>query len=118
VPAVRYAFTARDLATIARNIGLGAAPQPDGVLDDIARAAVHPEVQASAGLLFTAVLAARPFAADSIAFAIEATRTFLIANGVRVSRIADPGRVLALAESVRSRALEDADEIGKRLIAL
>lgn len=103
---------------MARNIGIASAPEPDGVLDSIARAVEHTQVQAAAGLLFTAILTARPFGADSIAFAVEATRTFLIANGVRIARLIDPDRALALAETVRSRALEDADEIGKRLIAL
>ena len=51
-------------------------------------------------------------------FAVEAARTFLIANGVRVARITDPERVLALVDTVRSGALEDAGEIGKRLAAL
>ena len=115
---VRYRFTARDLATVARNIGIASAPEPDGVLDGITRAVDHTQVQAAAGLLFTASLTARPFGADSIAFAVEATRTFLIANGIRITRIVDPDRALALAETVRSGALEDADEIGKRLIAL
>jgi hypothetical protein len=115
---VRYRFTGRDLATIARNIGIAAAPEPEGVLDDIAAAAGHGEVQRAAGLLFTAVLAARPFPRDTIVFAVEAARTFLIANGVRVARVTDPERVFALVDAVRGHVLEDADEIGKRLAAL
>jgi len=115
---VRYRFTGRDLATIARNIGIAAAPEPAGVLDDIAVAAGHTDVQTAAGLLFTAVLAARPFPRDSIVFAVEASRTFLIANGVRVARVLDPERIFALVDAVRAHTLEDAEEIGKRLAAL
>lgn len=116
---VRYRFTGRDLATIARNIGIAAAPEPPGVLDDIAAAAGGGvEAQAAAGLLFTAVLAAGPFPRDSILFAVEAARTFLIANGVRVGRVVDPDRVFALVDAVRTQALQDAGEIGKRLAAL
>jgi hypothetical protein len=118
VPEVRYRFTGRDLETIARNIGITQAPEPKGVLADIAAAIDDPDVQKAAGLLFTAILTARPLADDSIAFATEACRTFLIANGVRVARITDHDRVIALVEAVRTRALEDADEIGKRLAAL
>lgn len=115
---VRYRFTGRDLATIARNIGIAAAPEPEGVLDDIAAAAGHGDAHSAAGLLFTAVLAARPFPRDSIVFAVESARTFLIANGVRVARVVDPQRVFALVDAVRTHALEDAAEIGKRLAAL
>jgi len=118
VSEVRYRFTARDLATVARNIGIASAPEPDTVLESIAQAGDHTQVQAAAGLLFSAILTARPFGADSIAFAVEATRTFLIANGVRITRIVDPDRAVTLAEAVRSHTLEGADEIGKRLIAL
>jgi hypothetical protein len=122
VPQVRYRFTGRDLETIARNIGITRAPEPPGVLADIAAAIAaaidDTDVQKTAGLLFTAILTARPLADDSIAFALEAARTFLIANGVRVARITDPERVLTLVDAVRTRALEDADEIGKRLAAL
>lgn len=118
MPPVRYRFTGRDLQTIARNIGVTTAPEPEGVLTDIAAAVDDPDAQKAAGLLFTAILTARPLAGDSIAFALEAARTFLIANGVRVARITDPERVLALVEAVRSRTLEDADEIGKRLASM
>lgn len=114
---VRYRFTGRDLETIARNIGITTAPEPPGVLTDIAAAIDDTDTQKAAGLLFTAILTARPLADDTIAFAIEASRTFLIANGVRVARITDPDRVLTLVEAVRTNALEDADEIGKRLTA-
>ena len=115
---VRYRFTGRDLATIARNIGVADAPEPAGVLEDIAAAAGHGDVQTAAGLLFTAFLAARPFPRDSIVFAVEAARTFLIANGVRVARVVDPERIFALVDAVRGHALEDAAEIGKRLATL
>jgi len=118
VPQIRYRFTGRDLETIARNIGITRAPEPPGVLADIAAAIDDTDVQKTAGLLFTAILTARPLADDTVAFALEAARTFLIANGVRVARITDPERVLTLVDAVRTGALEDADEIGKRLAAL
>lgn len=118
MPQVRYRFTGRDLQTIARNIGVTTAPEPPGVLSDIAAAVDAADVHHAAGLLFTAILTARPLAGDSIAFATEAARTFLIANGVRVARITDPERVLTLVDAVRTGALQDADEIGKRLAAL
>jgi len=112
---VSYHLTAADLQDIATGIGLRPAT-PRGVLDRIANAR-HGDLETSAGTLFMAALAARPYDEGSEIFALEAARVLLYVNGRRLGQ-ADIARAEALVAAVTGGQLEDAAEIGKRLVAL
>jgi hypothetical protein len=115
VPEVRYHLTAADLRTIAEGIRLRPA-EPPGILELLA-AARHEDLETCAGTLFMAALLARPCGGDSAIFALEAARVLLYANGMRIGQ-ADISRALTLVAAVEAGEIEDAAEIGKRLVAL
>lgn len=116
MPEVRYHLTGQDLHTIANGIGLRPATSP-GILATIADAARDEDLESAAGIVFKLVLATRPFGDDSVIFALEASRVFLYANGLRLGK-ADVARAEALVAAVEKGQLDDPAEIGKRLIAL
>jgi hypothetical protein len=112
-----YQLTVRDLETIAANVGVKTAPEPASVLGSIAAAADHPNILTAAGRLFKTIIWTKPFGPDTGMYAIEAARTFLIANGARAARIS-VARAQDLIDAVASGEVESADEIGRRLLAL
>jgi hypothetical protein len=108
----------RDLETIARNVGVKAAPEPEGILGQIAGLlAEQGGRDATAGLLYKLVAMTRPFGEVSGLFALEAARVLLIANGFPAARISRDAAA-ALWEDVDAGRAATGAEIGRRLTEL
>jgi hypothetical protein len=107
-----------DLETIARNIGIKSAPEPDGVLAQLAGLlADQGSRESTAGLLYKLIALTRPYGEASALLALEAARVVLIANGFPAARI-NPERAAALWDHVESGAAATAADIGRRLTEL
>ena len=110
--------TARDLETIAANIGIKQPAEPDGVLGQLAGLLAAETVREyAAGLLYKLVALTRPYGDDSAVFALEAARVVLIANGFPAARI-NRERAAALWDDVEAGRLATAGEIGQRIAEL
>lgn len=107
-----------DLETIARNIGIKSAPEPDGILGQITGLlADQGSRESTAGLLYKLIALTRPYGDASALLALEAARVVLIANGFPAARI-DRERAAALWEDVEVGAAATAADIGRRLTEL
>jgi hypothetical protein len=116
----RWLPSARELDAIARNLGVKAGPEPEGILAHLAGAVAdteEPTTVYAAGLLYKLVLMTRPYGGDSWAYALEAARVVLLANGHPAARISQE-RSERLRADVESGALTAAVEIGRRLLDL
>jgi hypothetical protein len=108
----------RDLDTIARNIGIKQAPEPDGILAQIAGLLADQGTREhTAGLLYKIVAMTRPYGDASGLYALEAARVVLIANGHPAARI-NRERAEALWLDVEAGQAATAAEIGRRLAEL
>lgn len=110
--------TGTDLEVIARNIGIGAKPEPDGALGHIASLLAESDDRThAAGLLYRLVAAVRPYGEFTPLFALESARVVLIANGLPAARI-DRDRAAALWQDVEAGRIDTAREIGRRIVDL
>lgn len=120
MPKLSWLPAAKDLETIARNIGLVRPPDPPDILGTLATALGDELVQATeyaAGLLFKLVLDTVPYGKDSWAYAVEAARVILIVNGYQAGRISHE-KIQALRSDVEQGLVDSPDEIGLRLTTL
>lgn len=107
-----------DLEVIARNIGIGAKPEPDGALGHISSLLAESDDRShAAGLLYRLVAAVRPYGEFTPLFALESARVVLIANGFPAARI-DRERAAALWADVEAGRIDTAREIGQRIVGL
>lgn len=116
----RWLPSARELETIASNLGVKASAEPDGILTRITGAldeTAEPTALYAAGLLYKLVLTARPYGEVSWAFALEAARVVLIVNGHVATRISQE-RSERLRAEVEAGTIATAAEIGRRITAL
>ena len=116
----RWLPSARELETIARNLGVKAPPEPDGILRHLAAAiddTAEPTALYAAGLLYKLVLVTRPYGDVSWAYALEAARVLLITNGHMATRISQE-RAELLRADVEAGRVTSAAEIGRRLTEL
>lgn len=119
MPEPAWLPTRADLETIATNTGFKQ-PEPFDVLNTVAaalRAEAFESTEDAAGLLYQLIMATRPYAEDSWAYALEAARVVLIANGFPF-RHTNHERVQALRDDVESGLLAAPSDIGRRLTAL
>lgn len=109
-----------ELETIARNLGVKAPAEPDGILAHLAAAindTAGPTAVYAAGLLYKLVIITRPYGDDSWAYALETARVLLIANGHVATRISQE-RSEQLRGDVEAGRVTSAAEIGQRLVEL
>jgi hypothetical protein len=108
------------LETIARSLGVKSPPEPDGILAHLAALLTdtpEPTATQTAGLLYKLVLMTRPYGDESWAYALEAARVVLIANGHPAGRISQE-RSEQLRAEVEAGRVTSAVEIGRRLVNL
>lgn len=116
----RWLPSPAELETIARNLGVKAGPEPDGILAHLAGAicdTAQPTAVYAAGLLYKLVIITRPYGDASWAYALEAARVLLIANGHIATRISRE-RSEQLRADVETGRVTSAVEIGQRLAEL
>lgn len=116
----RWLPSATELETIARNLGVKALPEPDGILTHLAAAIddiPEPTALYAAGLLYKLVLMTLPYGDVSWAYALEAARVLLITNGHMATRISQE-RSEQLRADVEAGRVTSAVEIGRRLTEL
>lgn len=116
----RWLPSAKELEAIARNLGVKGPAEPEGILAHLAGAiadVAEPSTAYAAGLLYKLVLMTRPYGDVSWAYALEAARVVLLANGHPAARISQE-RTERLRADVESGAVTGAVEIGRRLLEL
>lgn len=108
----------RDLETIAVNIGIKLAPEPDGILGQLSGLlADQADRVTAAGMLYKLVALTRPFGNASGLYALEAARVVLIANAFPAARI-NRDHAEALWLEVEAGTIATAAEIGRRITEL